>query len=107
MKVYLLSRNEKLVEKHNKKINQQLNHLSNIQDQIELNDELTLKQLIGFFVLIQFLGIQLLLIITKTFSSFAELSIVGYVIYMIVVRNQSDKINFKKEDNRTKSKYER
>ena len=103
MKVYLLSRNEKLVEKHNKKINQQLNHLSNIQDQIEL----TLKQLIGFFVLIQFLGIQLLLIITKTFSSFAELSIVGYVIYMIVVRNQSDKINFKKEDNRTKSKYER
>jgi hypothetical protein len=123
--VDLLGRNEKLVEEHNKKLNQQLNDLTNIQDQIalkdrviELNDDLTLKQirnkkiLIGFFVLIPFLGIPLLLIVTKAFSPFIGLSIaglmiVGYIIYMVVVQNQSDKINFKKEDNRTISKYER
>jgi len=123
--VDLLGRNEKLVEEHNKKLNQQLNDLTNIQDQIalkdrviELNDDLTLKQirnkkiLIGFFVLIPFLGIPLLLIVTKAFSPFIGLSIaglmiVGYIIYMIVIGNQSDKINFKKEDNRTISKYER
>ena len=123
--VDLLSRNEKLVEEHNKKLNQQLNDLTDIQDKIalkdrviELNDELTQKQirnkkiLIGFFVLIPFLGIPFLLVITKIFSPFVGLSIaglmiVGYVIYMVVIRNQSDKINFKKEDNRTVSKYER
>ena len=121
----LINQNEKLVENHNKKLNQQLNDLTGIQDQIalkdrviELNDELTQKQirnkkiLIGFFVLIPILGIPLLLIVTKAFSPFIGLSIaglmiVGYIIYMIVIGNQSDKIIFKKEDNRTISKYER
>ena len=66
--VDLSGQNEKIVENHNKKLNQQLNDLTSIQDQIalkdrviELNDELTNKQirnkkiLIGFFVLIPLL----------------------------------------------------
>lgn len=60
--VGLLGQNEKLVEDHNKKLNNQLDELSQIQDQISLkdrviilNDELSQKQirnkkiLIGFF----------------------------------------------------------
>lgn len=122
--VDLISQNEKIVEVHNKKLNQQLNDLTSIQDQIalkdrviELNDELTKKQirnkkiLIGFFVLIPLLGIPLLLVVTRAFSPFlglgiAGLFIVGYIIYMLVVANQNDVKNFGKVDKRIISKYE-
>ena len=122
--VDLIGQNEKLVEAHNKKLNQQLNDLTSIQDQIalkdrviELNDELTKKQirnkkiLIGFFVLIPLLGIPLLLVVTRVFSSFvglgiAGLFIVGYIIYMYVVSNQNNIKNFGREDKRVISKYE-
>jgi hypothetical protein len=122
--VDLISQNEKIVEVHNKKLNQQLNDLTSIQDQIalkdrviELNDELTKKQirnkkiLIGFFVLIPLLGIPLLLVVTRAFSPFvglgiAGLFIVGYIIFMLVVANQNDVKNFGKVDKRIISKYE-
>ena len=120
----LIGQNEKLVEVHNKKLNQQLNDLTSIQDQIslkdrviELNDELTKKQirnkkiLIGFFVLIPLLGIPLLLVVIRVFSPFigisiAALFIIGYIIYMFVVANQNDVKNFGREDKRVISKYE-
>jgi hypothetical protein len=120
----LIGQNEKLVEDHNKKLNQQLNDLTSIQDQIalkdrviELNDELTKKQirnkkiLIGFFVLIPLLGIPLLLVVVRAFSPFIGLSIagliiIGYIIYMFVVANQNDVKNFGKVDKRVISKYE-
>ena len=123
--VGLLGQNEKLVEDHNKKLNNQLNELSQIQDQISLkdrviilNDELSQKQirnkkiLIGFFVLIPFLGIPLLLIVSKAFSpiigiGIAALMIVGYIIYMIVVANQSDIKKFGRENKNVISKYEK
>ena len=123
--VGLLGQNEKLVEDHNKKLNNQLDELSQIQDQIalkdrviELNDELSQKQirnkkiLIGFFVLIPFLGIPLLLIVSKAFSpmigiSIAVLMVVGYIIYMIVVANQSDIKKFGRENKNVISKYEK
>lgn len=122
--VDLIGQNEKLVEVHNKKLNQQLNDLTSIQDQIalkdrviELNDELTKKQirnkkiLIGFFVLIPLLGIPLLLVVIKAFSPFiglgiAALLIIGYIIYMFVIANQNDVKNFGREDKRIISKYE-
>jgi hypothetical protein len=122
--VDLISQNEKLVEVHNKKLNQQLNDLTSIQDQIALkdrvivlNDELTKKQirnkkiLIGFFVLIPLLGIPLLLVVIKAFSPFiglgvAALFIIGYIIYMVIVANQNDVKNFGREDKRVISKYE-
>lgn len=123
--VGLLGQNEKLVEDHNKKLNNQLDELSQIQDQIALkdrviilNDELSQKQirnkkiLIGFFVLIPFLGIPLLLIVSKAFSpmigiSIAVLMVVGYIIYMIVVSNQSDIKKFGRENKNVISKYEK
>lgn len=123
--VDLIGQNEKLVENHNKKLNKQLDDLTAIQDQIalkdrviELNDELTKKQirnkkiLIGFFVLIPLLGIPLLLVVTNAFSPFigigiAGLMIVGYIIYMIVVGNQNDVKKFRREDKRIISKYEK
>jgi hypothetical protein len=123
--VGLLGQNEKLVEDHNKKLNTQLDELSQIQDQIALkdrvivlNDELSQKQirnkkiLIGFFVLIPFLGIPLLLIVSKAFSpmigiSIAVLMVVGYIIYMIVVANQSDIRKFGRENKNVISKYEK
>jgi hypothetical protein len=123
--VDLIGQNEKLVENHNKKLNKQLDDLTAIQEQIalkdrviELNDELTKKQirnkkiLIGFFVLIPLLGIPLLLVVTNAFSPFigigiAGLMIVGYIIYMIVVANQSDVKKFGREDKRIISKYEK
>ena len=84
---------------------------------IELNDELTKKQirnkkiLIGFFVLIPILGIPLLLVVTKAFSPFiglgiAGLLIVGYIIYMVVVANQNDVKKFGREGKKILSKYE-
>jgi hypothetical protein len=121
----LLGQNERIVEDHNKKLNSQLDDLSNIQDKIalkdrviELNDELTKKQirnkkiLIGFFVLIPFLGIPLLLVVTKAFSQFIGLSIAGlmvfgYIIYMVVIANQNDVKKFGREDKRIISKYEK
>jgi hypothetical protein len=123
--VGLLGQNEKLVEDHNKKLNNQLDELSQIQDQIALkdrviilNDELSQKQirnkkiLIGFFVLIPFLGIPLLLIVSKAFSpmigvGIAVLMVVGYIIYMIVVANQSDIKKFGRENKNIISKYEK
>ena len=96
-----------------------------IQEQIALkdrvmvlNDELTNKQirnkkiLIGFFVLIPFLGIPFLLVVTKAFSPFlgislAGLMIIGYIIYMLVVANQSEVKKFGREDKRIISKYEK
>jgi hypothetical protein len=123
--VGLLGQNEKLVEDHNKKLNNQLDELSQIQDQIALkdrvivlNDELSQKQirnkkiLIGFFVLIPFLGIPLLLIVSKAFSpmigvGIAVLMVVGYIIYMIVVSNQSDIKKFGRENKNVISKYEK
>jgi hypothetical protein len=123
--VGLLGQNEKLVEDNNKKLNNQLDELSQIQDQIALkdrviilNDELSQKQirnkkiLIGFFVLIPFLGIPLLLIVSKAFSpmigiGIAALMIVGYIIYMIVVANQNDIKKFGRENKNVISKYEK
>lgn len=123
--VDLIGQNEKLVENHNKKLNKQLDDLTAIQDQIalkdrviELNDELTKRQirnkkiLIGFFVLIPLLGIPLLLVVTNAFSPFigigiAVLMIVGYIIYMIVVTNQSEFKKFRLEKKRIISKYEK
>jgi hypothetical protein len=121
----LLGNNEKMVEDNNKKLNKQLNDLSLIQNQIalkdrviELNDELTKKQirnkkiLIGFFVLIPFLAIPILLIFTKSLGSFTGLSlvglmIIGYIIYMFVIANQSDVKKFGREDKRIITKYEK
>jgi hypothetical protein len=121
----LIGNNEKLVEDHNKKLNKQFNDLTAIQEQIvlkdrviELNEELIKKQirnkkiLIGFFVLLPFLGIPLLLVILKIFNPFAGLGlaaliVVGYIIYILVISNQRDIKNFRKEDNRVISKYER
>jgi hypothetical protein len=85
---------------------------------IVLNDELATKQirnkkiLIGFFVLIPFLGIPLLLVVLKAFSpmigiSIALLMIVGYIIYMIVVANQSGIRKFGQENKNIISKYEK
>jgi len=123
--VDLIGQNEKLVEVHNKKLNKQLDDLTAIQDQIalkdrviELNDELTKKQLrnkkilIGFFVLVPLLGIPLLLVVIKAFSPFIGLSIaglliMGYIIYMLVVANQNEVKNFGREDKRILSKYEK
>jgi len=123
--VGLLGQNDKLIEDHNKKLNTQLDELSQIQDQIalkdrviELNDELSRKQirnkkiLIGFFILIPFLGIPLLLVVSKAFSPFigigmAVLFIIGYIIYIIVVANQKDVKNFGKENKNVISKYEK
>ena len=121
----LLGQNERIVEDHNKKLNRQLDDLSEIQDKIalkdrviELNDELTKKQirnkkiLIGFFVLLPFLGIPLLLVVTKAIYPFiglgiAGLMVVGYIIYMVVIANQSDVKKFGREDKRIISKYEK
>lgn len=123
--VGLLGQNDKIIEDHNKKLNNQLDELSQIQDQIALkdrvivlNDELAMKQirnkkiLIGFFVLIPFLGIPLLLIVSKAFSpmigiGIAVLMVVGYIIYMIVVANQSNIKKFGKENKNIISKYEK
>jgi hypothetical protein len=123
--VGLLGQKEKLVEDHNKKLNNQLDELSQIQDQIalkdrviELNDELAKKQirnkkiLIGFFVLIPFLGIPLLLIVSKAFSpiigiGIAVLMVIGYIIYIIVIANQSDIKKFGRENKNVISKYEK
>jgi hypothetical protein len=123
--VGLIGQNDKLIEDHNKKLNNQLDELSQIQDQIALkdrvivlNDELSQKQilnkkiLIGFFVLIPFLGIPLLLIVSKAFSpmigiSIAVLMVVGYIIYMIVVANQSGVKKFGQENKNIISKYEK
>ena len=121
----LLGQNERIVEDHNKKLNRQLDDLSEIQDKIalkdrviELNDELTKKQirnkkiLIGFFVLLPFLGIPLLLVVTKAIYPFiglgiAGLMVVGYIIYMVIIANQSDVKKFGREDKRIISKYEK
>ena len=121
----VISQNEKLVETQNRKLNNQLDEMTAIQEQIALkdrvmvlNDELTNKQirnkkiLIGFFVLIPFLGIPFLLVVTKAFSPFlgislAGLMIIGYIIYMLVVANQSEVKKFGREDKRIISKYEK
>ena len=123
--VDLIGQNDKLIEDHNKKLNNQLDELSQIQDQIALkdrvivlNDELATTQirnkkiLIGFFVLIPFLGIPLLLIVSKVFSpmigiGIAVLMIVGYIIYIIVVANQSGIKKFGRENKNIISKYEK
>ena len=123
--VDLIGQNDKLIEDHNKKLNNQLDELSQIQDQIALkdrvivlNDELATTQirnkkiLIGFFVLIPFLGIPLLLIVSKAFSpmigiGIAVLMILGYIIYIIVVANQSGIKKFGRENKNIISKYEK
>ena len=123
--VDLIGQKDQLVERQNMKLNRQLDDLTAIQDQIalkdrviELNDDLTKKQIrnkkiiIGFFVLLPFLGIPLLLVIIKAFTptmglSLAGLMIVGYIIYMLVVANQNDIKKFGREDKRIISKYEK
>ena len=61
--VDLIGQNEKLVENHNKKLNKQLDDLTAIQEQIalkdrviELNDELTKKQIRNKKILIGVTG---------------------------------------------------
>lgn len=121
----VIGQNEKIVETQNKKLNNQLNEMTAIQEQIalkdrviELNDELSKKQirnkkvLIGFFVLLPFLGIPLLLVVIKAISpsiglSIAALIIVGYIIYILVVSNQSEIKKFGREETRIISKYEK
>jgi hypothetical protein len=121
----LIGNNEKLVEDHNKKINKQFDDLNAIQEQIalkdrviELNEELTKKQirnkkiLIGFFVLLPFLGIPLLLVILKIFNPFAGLGlaaliVIGYIIYILVINNQSAIKKFGRENKKIISKYEK
>lgn len=123
--VSLIGQNEKLVEDHNTKLNMQLAELSLIQDQIALkdrivvlNEELFKKQvrnkklLFGFFVLIPFLLIPLILVATKAFNLnsgviLAVVLIVGYIIYAVVVANQNDIKKFGKESNNVISKYEK
>jgi hypothetical protein len=119
----LIGQNEALVETQNKKLNKQLDEMTAIQEQIalkdrviDLNDELAKKQirnkkiLIGFFVLIPFLGIALLLVVTKAFSPFIGLGlgglmIIGYIIYILVVANMTEIKNFGREEKKTISKY--
>jgi hypothetical protein len=121
----LVKQNEKLVEDHNKKINKQFDDLNSIQEQIalkdrviELNEELTKKQirnkkiLIGFFGMLPFLVIPLLLIKLKILNPFIGLSIValiviGYIIYIFVINNQNDVKKYGKLDKRVISKYEK
>ena len=120
----VLGNNEKLVNTQNNKLNKQLDEMTAIQEQIalkdrviELNDELYRKQmrnkkmLIGFFVLLPFLGIPLLLMIIKIFSpimgiSLGGLMILGYIIYVMVISNKSEVRKFAREDKRIISKYE-
>ena len=121
----VIGNNEKLVNTQNNKINKQFDEMTTIQEQIalksrviELNDELVKKQLrnkkilIGFFVLLPFLGIPLLLMIIGAFSpimgiSLAGLMILGYVIYILVIANMSEIKKFGREDKRIISKYEK
>jgi hypothetical protein len=123
--VDLIGQNEKIIEDNNKKLNKQLDDLVLIQDQItlkdrviELNEQLTKKQirnkkiLIGFFTLLPFLIIPILLIYIKSVSSFTGFSLVGlmivvYIIYIIVITNQSDVKNFGREDKRIITNYEK
>jgi hypothetical protein len=123
--VDLIGQNEKLVESHNKKINNQFNDLKEIQEQIalkdrviELNEELVKKQirnkkiLIGFFVLLPFFGIPFILVLLKIFKPSAGLGLAGlmtvcYIIYVIFIYNQSDKMKFGKEEQRIIPKYEK
>jgi prefoldin subunit 5 len=106
----LIGHNEKLIEDYNKKLNKQLDDLTTIQEKIalkdrviELNEELTKKQIrnkkiiIGFFVLLPFLFIPLLLIVTNGFNPFigfgiAGIMIVGYIIYMVIIYKISENI---------------
>ena len=122
--VDLIGNNEKLVVRQNNKLNKQLDEMTAIQEQIalkdrviELNNELNKKQmrnkkiLIGFFVLLPFLGIPLLLLIIGAFSpimgiSLAGLMILGYVIYILVISNMSEIKKFGREDKQVISKYE-
>jgi hypothetical protein len=120
----VIGNNEKLVNTQNTKLNKQFNEMTEIQEQIalksrviELNDELVKKQLrnkkilIGFFVLLPFLGIPLLLMIIGAFSpimgiSLAGLLILGYVIYILVISNMSEIKKFGRENKQIMSKYE-
>jgi hypothetical protein len=123
--VDIISQNEKIVEVYNKKLNKQLNDLTEIQEKIalknrviELNEELTKKQirnkkiLIGFFVLLPFLIIPLLLIAKNGLNPFigfgiAGLIIVGYLIYLIIIYKVYAIKKFKVEYKKVLSKYEK
>jgi hypothetical protein len=120
----VIGNNEKLVNTQNTKLNKQFDEMTAIQEQIalksrviELNDDLVKKQLrnkkflIGFFVLLPFLGIPLLLMIIGAFSpimgiSLAGLLILGYVIYVLVISNSSEIKKFGRENKQIMSKYE-
>jgi hypothetical protein len=120
-----IGQNEKLIEDQNKKINKQFDDLNAIQEQIalkdriiELNEELNKKQirnkkiLIGFFVMLPFLGIPFLLVTLNIFNNLsglglASLIVFGYIIYIFVIFNQRDVKNFGKQDRRIIPKYEK
>lgn len=121
----LLNRQNAATERHQKKLNQQLDTMNQIQDEIavkervaELNNEMVKKQvtnkklLIGFFVLLPFLVIPLLITVSGAASPLVGLGIgglmiLGYIIYAIVIINKNKIKKFVKPTMKQLSKYEK
>ena len=121
----IINRNDTLVENTNKKLNDQLDTLDDLQQQIavkerlaELNTEIAKKQernkklLYGFFVLLPFLVIPALLVIFNVTNpligmGLAGLMILGYIIYAIVMVNRYKIKEFFKPAMKKITKYER
>ena len=123
--VDVVNNNDKIVENKNTRLNKQLDTMNQIQDQIalksrviELNDEVYNKQLfnkkllIGFFILLPFLGIPLLLVSFNAVSTLfglgiAGLIILGYVIYIIFIYKRNNIKRFIKPIIKKITKYEK
>lgn len=125
LQVDVINNNDKIVENKNSKLNKQLDTMNQIQEQIalksrviELNNDSYNKQLfnkkllIGFFVLLPFLGIPLLLVFLNAISplvgiGMGGLIIFGYVIYIIVIYKKNSIKKFIKPLIKKISKYEK
>ena len=121
----IINRNDTLVENSNKKLNDQMDTLNELQSQIavkerlaELNNEIVRKQemnkklLYGFFVLLPFLVIPALLAIFNVTNPLASLGIaglmiLGYIIYALVMINKYKIKKFLKPAMKQITKYER